>query len=858
MALQKTLLATVITLSLAACGGGDASSGNAGGGSTDGGSTLPAKASLSGKAADGYLEGALVCLDINQNKTCDGDEPSATTDKNGAFMLDATQAQIDSAALLVEVIAGTTIDSDFPGVAIEKGYSLSAPAASAFVSPITTLIQNEIEKGATVEESVAAVKALLGTDTDITADYIEGKNGETNAEDYAKLHNVSQVIARVISAKLDELSDHAENQGVSKADLVNVIVEEVSKVVGDVVSDVESAGEAFNPDTVADTVKTNVEISTDNVKDKINANNADRDAKSASIAALIEESGLLWLGSERDGDTAVLQYGTLTVNKDGSVSDVEFVSTADYSGFEPVEATETLQYILTEAGWVKADDTIVGVEKNDKGEEFLVTATQALSMKVRTSKVDVSELSVADIVAKTADNEAGAWESMLTPALTFPANTFAYKLKMSDVTPSYFSFNAGDWCGEEQAQAQGGMCNSVYLEGEALRAQSLEQLIDESPDGDVTGMFSMVGIPGGAIMAELYENGAVKFYEYAFSDGALNHMANGAWSDVELHGKTLRKLIAPNAVAKHPDMSWNNFNTDDNAAYFAVVNDFVRVVWQETSASYDEYVFGADLLPLFEENVVSPHPITLAQCLASLPDANYEQKVGDTITYDAFKAVDWVNEGALTQYVETFEYQGNTFSWLSKFNTVSDMPSWVAATDGALKKTLFSAYNLNNELLHMEAAYSDSNTYYGEEGLDAEGNYGWWGGARATLPDTLDNADKRLNTPHAFSFEKVRLNDLLLLSEFDVDYDGVFDGGSFNDLVRTRIDATETYEGQFDVTVPAGTFSACKVTERVRIDGGSVEDVDTRWYTNRGVVKQEVRAPSWTSQYDRLAVSLPE
>lgn len=865
MALQRTILATAIALSLAACGGGDSSSGNSnGGGSTDGGTTTPTQASLTGKAADGYLEGALVCLDVNENKACDSGEPSATTDENGAYTLNATQTEIDASPLLVEVIAGTTIDSDFPGVAIEKGYSLSAPAGAVFVSPLTTLIQNEIEKGATVEESVAAVKALLGTDSDITADYIEGKKGDANAEEFAKLHNVSQVIARVMSAKLNELSDYAENNGVSKSDLVNVIVDEVSKITGDLVSAVESAGEGFNPDTVAEDAKTKVEISTDNIKDKIDANNADRNAQSASLAALIGDTGLLWLGSEYDGDTAVLQYGTLKANNDNTVSDVEFASTPDYSGFEQVVAEGAPQYMLTEAGWVEASDTIVGLDVNDKGEEILVTATPALSLKVRTSKVDVSELPVADIVAKTADNEAGAWESMLAPGLTFPANTFAYKLKMSDVTPSYFSFNAGGWCSEEQEQSWGGMCNSVYIEGEALRAQSLDQLIDASPDGEVTGMFSMAGFQSGAIMAELHEKGVVKFYEYAYSDGALSHFANGAWSDVSVQGKSLLKLQAPPAVAKHPEMSWNNFNTDDNAAYFAVVNDYVRVVWQEkaNAASFDEYVFSGDLLPFFVDNIVAPepepHPVTLAQCLASLPDADYVQKVGDTITYEAHKAVDWVNGGALTPYIETFEYLGDNFSWLTGFSLVTDFPEWVAATDGNLKLTLFSAYNMDNELLFMEEAFSDASSYYGEQGVTAEGYYGGWGSARATLPAALSNDEKRLGISYAYSFEKVRLNDLRALSETDVDSDGFYDGGSFNSLERIHIDATETYEGQFLVSVPAGDFMACKVTERVRIDGSNVEDVDTRWYTNRGVVKQEVRAPSWTSQYDRNAVSLPQ
>ena len=168
MNFPKTLLASVIAFSLSACGGDS---------SSDNGATTPNETNIThaGKAADGYLQYANVCLDLNNNKSCDDDEPSATTDENGSFTLDVTQEQLDLHHLLVEVIANQTIDSDAPGVLLTKGYSLTAPAGSDFVSPISTFIQNQIEKGNSAEEAIQFVQAQLGTDLDITKDYIAEK-----------------------------------------------------------------------------------------------------------------------------------------------------------------------------------------------------------------------------------------------------------------------------------------------------------------------------------------------------------------------------------------------------------------------------------------------------------------------------------------------------------------------------------------------------------------------------------------------------------------------------------------------------------------------------------------------------------
>lgn len=69
MGLNKTLLAAAVSLALGGCidsGGDDAAdAGTDSGGADSGGAE---RISFTGLVADGYLDGATVCLDINENK----------------------------------------------------------------------------------------------------------------------------------------------------------------------------------------------------------------------------------------------------------------------------------------------------------------------------------------------------------------------------------------------------------------------------------------------------------------------------------------------------------------------------------------------------------------------------------------------------------------------------------------------------------------------------------------------------------------------------------------------------------------------------------------------------------------------
>ncbi|WP_318412313.1 hypothetical protein [Photobacterium leiognathi] len=94
-----------------------------------------------------------MCLDTNNNSQCDAKEPSTTTNKDGMGQLVIT-AQDKNKTILVKTDKQT----------------LSAPATSTVVTPLTTLVVNEMKanKDMTVAEAQAAIKEKL---TDFTNQY---------------------------------------------------------------------------------------------------------------------------------------------------------------------------------------------------------------------------------------------------------------------------------------------------------------------------------------------------------------------------------------------------------------------------------------------------------------------------------------------------------------------------------------------------------------------------------------------------------------------------------------------------------------------------------------------------------------
>lgn len=137
--------------------GGAAALGGGGGGG--GGGSAPVTSG--GRVVDGYISGATVFRDLNDNGVFDAGEPNVLTDNEGNFTGLAVDSSNPNAKILA--VGGTDIATGKAFVG-----TLSAPADATVVTPITTLVQALVEKaeadGSPITASAAAaqVTSALG------------------------------------------------------------------------------------------------------------------------------------------------------------------------------------------------------------------------------------------------------------------------------------------------------------------------------------------------------------------------------------------------------------------------------------------------------------------------------------------------------------------------------------------------------------------------------------------------------------------------------------------------------------------------------------------------------------------------
>jgi Ca2+-binding RTX toxin-like protein len=190
----------------AAVGGGLAVAGMAGGGGSDGGSdggsaSAPA---ASGSVVDGYIVDATVFQDTNGNGIFDAGEPNTTTDAQGGFEITLDPAN-PGAKLISYGGTDSSTGQSFAG-------TMTAPAGSSVITPLTTLVQSLVEKSAadgeliSVEDANAQLAKALGLDgEDLTqldpVAEIESEGGNPDA--YAAAAQVASIILAAAAAQGD-------------------------------------------------------------------------------------------------------------------------------------------------------------------------------------------------------------------------------------------------------------------------------------------------------------------------------------------------------------------------------------------------------------------------------------------------------------------------------------------------------------------------------------------------------------------------------------------------------------------------------------------------------------------------------
>ncbi|MCY9861761.1 hypothetical protein OTK49_04390 [Vibrio coralliirubri] len=616
---QRSLLAVAIALWITGCGSDSSDSST-----TDTGGSTATSASLTAKAADGYLVGANACLDLNSNKVCDKDELSAVTGDDGSFTIDnLTQEQLEQGTLLIEVVAGQTIDTDNPGVVLSKSYRLTAPPKSAFISPLTTLIQNEIESGSSLEEAKTAIQEKLGTTLDLTQDYIEAKNNNDLADSqkaaFENLHRVAQVTASVMAENTDTLSETAAGAGISVEALTALINEEVTRVLDEVVKNIEAAGENFNPSDIASSInRDHIAIDDSNLEDKIKENEANKGSKQADLAKLIKTDGINWFGGANEtGKDLVVTYGTLKAASDNSVTETNFIYDYVTEQFIEFEYTPNANnMVLDENGWVVSDDTLANITSNKDGSVTLETSSSIFNEVANAKQLDISGLNVSSIMEQTDDEN--VWSNLMPASLKFPDNTTAYKLSVENVHDDIYYYYKGDWCAEDRYEALNNSCNgiSAFKNGsvaDTWLATLASTIADDESDRHDTAsnnhddLIPMAGQENAEIFAQLLSNGTVVYYSRKWEGNTdfSRYSALGSWKDVSLNGEIVRQVTIPQSL--HSQTTWSNYQKQDNSAYLSAVDGFVRITYKGMEGTRSEaYVFDSATKQFILNNMLTP------------------------------------------------------------------------------------------------------------------------------------------------------------------------------------------------------------------------------------------------------------
>ncbi len=304
---------------------------------------------ISGKVADGYIKNATVFLDLDGDKVYDEGEPMTTTDTLGGYELKVSDDEIGSYAIVV-LVTDKSRDLDDTTRAI-KPYTMTAPPPSVsseniFVSPITTMIQNKMEKNKELsrEEAELQTRSEIGAEVSLFEDYVE--NG--GAVDYKAVHRVAQLVARTMEKITDILGDKVDDN--QKSALTSLVV----TLVADVIDEIKlKAIDDANFDTESGLIKSDVLESVDgddnvvsvdvvnNIEGVLERENLAINKETKSFKDIVDNGGSYSFYLESENNEKYLRVALHTVDGDGNFVEAKSdYKNSSWSDFENREFSE--------------------------------------------------------------------------------------------------------------------------------------------------------------------------------------------------------------------------------------------------------------------------------------------------------------------------------------------------------------------------------------------------------------------------------------------------------------------------------------------------------------------------------------
>jgi hypothetical protein len=218
--------------------------------------------SYSGFVIDNYVAGATVFFDADKDGVLDTNEPFTTTDQTGFYLLDIPQSFDTNANGVFDPEEGRLVV--FGGVDTATGLPLQTPltalAGSTTITALTSLVENLVSQGLTVEQANTAVSTALSLPAGVDLSNIDPIVATTNntpggAATFAALVQVQNAITQ-IAGLLDGASS------ASTGDIVkNVVSALASQIQGGTPVDLTNATQLQTVIQEAATLTNNVDVS---------------------------------------------------------------------------------------------------------------------------------------------------------------------------------------------------------------------------------------------------------------------------------------------------------------------------------------------------------------------------------------------------------------------------------------------------------------------------------------------------------------------------------------------------------------------------------------------------------------------
>jgi Ca2+-binding RTX toxin-like protein len=311
-----------------------------------------------GSAVDGYVEGATVFADANNNGILDAGESFSTTDANGGFTL------IGGSGPLI-MMGGVDVST---GLAFQG--QMRATAGSSVITPLTTMTASLVDNGATIEEAQASVLSGLGLDTAIDLKNFDPVSMAANGDSIGAAVLAAGIQIQNSVVQMASLLDGAGNIGVDAA--IDSIFAEMAGQLGALSQGQElDLSDSAVIGNVLDAAASTTQIPVEAINDvKVGAALVIASANSAIEqavtdgnigVALITELAKVAVVAQGDSSTALASAGSSgdTASMDAVVADYTGdglndaldqaeSQVGDVDGADVVSTSEDIAYVFTE------------------------------------------------------------------------------------------------------------------------------------------------------------------------------------------------------------------------------------------------------------------------------------------------------------------------------------------------------------------------------------------------------------------------------------------------------------------------------------------------------------------------------